>query len=520
MRARSPPRRPLRARADRAEDAAQPLLPGAALHGLRHARSPAPRRAPRDEGRRWLGRPSAPSTRRSAPTPTSRPYISAQLWDEDDARNLALMADAAHEHGSLAGVELTHAASPRAERGVALAGRSRPRSSRATTTRSSSPRRWSSRRHPSRAGRLGAGRAARARSVGLRHRLRLRRPLLPAAQFLSPFYNKRTDEYGGPLENRARFWLETLEARPRGGRRRLRDRRAARRRGARTGRSRARRGARVRPARRPPRRPLGRERRLDPRVVEGLRRLALLPGGLPARVDRPGARGDGEADRRRRPADEPRPHGRDHPLRRLGPDRRGAAVDRRSVPPEEDRGGPLRRGARVHRLQHLRHEGRVRATTSAAPRTRPPARSTAAAGTRSGSSPPRTATATSWSSGSGPAGHGVRDRARQARLPARAPRRGGARRSAASCAGSRSSRASASGPACSTGARAAREARQRRGDHRHAALGAETCASTAPRSSSSPPARAGRRDGLNFVTHEPIPGADAVARRTCSRPSR
>jgi dimethylamine/trimethylamine dehydrogenase len=30
-------------------------------------------------------------------------------------------------------------------------------------------------------------------------------------QFLSPFYNRRTDEYGGPLENRARFWLETLE---------------------------------------------------------------------------------------------------------------------------------------------------------------------------------------------------------------------------------------------------------------------------------------------------------------------
>ena len=30
-------------------------------------------------------------------------------------------------------------------------------------------------------------------------------------QFLSPFYNKRTDEYGGSLENRARMWLETLE---------------------------------------------------------------------------------------------------------------------------------------------------------------------------------------------------------------------------------------------------------------------------------------------------------------------
>jgi dimethylamine/trimethylamine dehydrogenase len=30
-------------------------------------------------------------------------------------------------------------------------------------------------------------------------------------QFLSPFYNRRTDEYGGILEHRARFWIETLE---------------------------------------------------------------------------------------------------------------------------------------------------------------------------------------------------------------------------------------------------------------------------------------------------------------------
>src|SRR5438045_8475267 len=30
-------------------------------------------------------------------------------------------------------------------------------------------------------------------------------------QFLSPFYNRRTDEYGGSFENRARFWKESLE---------------------------------------------------------------------------------------------------------------------------------------------------------------------------------------------------------------------------------------------------------------------------------------------------------------------
>ncbi len=55
-----------------------------------------------------------------------------------------------------------------------------------------------------------------------------------------------------------------------------------------------------------------------PELVEGLGRVALLPGGLPARVDRAGARGDREADRRRRPPDEPGPHGGDHPSRAHG----------------------------------------------------------------------------------------------------------------------------------------------------------------------------------------------------------
>lgn len=36
-------------------------------------------------------------------------------------------------------------------------------------------------------------------------------------QFLSPYYNERTDEYGGPLRNRMRFMLEMLEAARDGG---------------------------------------------------------------------------------------------------------------------------------------------------------------------------------------------------------------------------------------------------------------------------------------------------------------
>ena len=78
--------------------------------------------------------------------------------------------------------------------------------------------------------------------------------------------------------------------------------------------------------------------------------------GLPARVDRPRARGDLEADRRRRALHESGPHGRGRSERRVGPDRRRPAVDRRPVPAAQDRGGPLRGSPRVHRLQRLHLE--------------------------------------------------------------------------------------------------------------------------------------------------------------------
>ena len=46
----------------------------------------------------------------------------------------------------------------------------------------------------------------------VRYRLRLWRHSYLPLQFLSKFYNRRTDSYGGSFENRARFWVETLEA--------------------------------------------------------------------------------------------------------------------------------------------------------------------------------------------------------------------------------------------------------------------------------------------------------------------
>ena len=110
----------------------------------------------------------------------------------------------------------------------------------------------------------------------------------------------------------------------------------------------------------------------------------------------PCPRGDRQADRGGGPVHRPRPDGRPGAGRHRRPDRRGAAVDLGSVPA----------GARSSRAATTRSasasaatpatRGRSGAGTWAAPRTRPPARSTAAAGIRSGSTAPRTPTGRCW----------------------------------------------------------------------------------------------------------------------------
>ena len=146
-----------------------------------------------------------------APDSDESPYVSARIWDEDDTRNLALMADEAHEHGALAGIELTHSGGHGTHAASRAGRRSRPRSSRATTTRSSSPRRWSRRTSGGSQADWVRRRQARRATAGFDIVYVYGGHTYLPLQFLSPFYNKRTDEYGGSLENRARFWLETLE---------------------------------------------------------------------------------------------------------------------------------------------------------------------------------------------------------------------------------------------------------------------------------------------------------------------
>ena len=174
-------------------------------------------------------------------------------------------------------------------------------------------------------------------------------------QFLSPYYNKRKDKYGGSLENRARFWLETLEK---------------------------------------VRRAVGQDCAIATRFA-----VDTLYGESGVEVERDGVKFIGLADplvdlwdvdvgdiaewgedagpsrfylqghqvpwTQIRQADGQEAGARRRPLHRPGKDdgdrhqghrrhhRRRAPLDLRSVAAEEDRGGPLRRHPRVHRLQCL-----------------------------------------------------------------------------------------------------------------------------------------------------------------------
>ena len=138
------------------------------------------------------------------------PYVSARLWDDDDLANLAVMCERVHEHGALAGIELTHSG-----------GHAINRQSRLPSV---GPSQLASDYEPHIVPKaMELADIRRVREDWVRAAVRSREAgfdivyvygghsYLPL-QFLSPFYNRRTDEYGGSFENRARFWLETIEA--------------------------------------------------------------------------------------------------------------------------------------------------------------------------------------------------------------------------------------------------------------------------------------------------------------------
>ena len=137
------------------------------------------------------------------------PYISARLWDDGDVRALRLMTEEAHAHGALAAVELWHGGihvEARESRTVPLAP--------SQIASEFEPLVVPKAMEPADIRRTQAdwvAAALRAREAGFDIVYVYGSHTYLPTQFLSPRYNRRTDSYGGSFENRARFWLETLE---------------------------------------------------------------------------------------------------------------------------------------------------------------------------------------------------------------------------------------------------------------------------------------------------------------------
>jgi len=138
------------------------------------------------------------------------PSVEGRIWSDDDIPALAIMTDAVHEYGALAGIELTHGghhaanhysrATSYGPRSISFDGYSPGQTRRADKEDIRNIRIWHREA------------ALRAKNAGFDiiycyagHNLSL------AMHFLLTRYNDRTDEYGGSLENRVRFFRELIE---------------------------------------------------------------------------------------------------------------------------------------------------------------------------------------------------------------------------------------------------------------------------------------------------------------------
>ena len=145
-----------------------------------------------------------------SPDADETPAVGANCWEPADLQALALVVDAVHAHGSLAGIELHHggARSPNGESRHHRIAPSQAGSAWAYAGAAKEMTVADIRRVQADFVRA----AQRARDVGFDITYVYGAHGYLMGQFLSPITNRRTDAYGGSLANRARFYRETLEA--------------------------------------------------------------------------------------------------------------------------------------------------------------------------------------------------------------------------------------------------------------------------------------------------------------------
>lgn len=148
------------------------------------------------------------------PTSDDTPLPFATIWDENDIRAHALMTEAVHRHGALAGVELWHGGASVMNRAsrlpplspsgipwmathIGFMGNLRPKTMDNADIKD--VLKWQ------------AEGARKARSAGFDIVYIYAGMGYLGYEFLLPEYNHRIDEYGGSIENRARFVREMIE---------------------------------------------------------------------------------------------------------------------------------------------------------------------------------------------------------------------------------------------------------------------------------------------------------------------
>ncbi len=148
------------------------------------------------------------------PSSDDSPLLPSRLWDEKDVREHALVVDAIHRHGSLAGIELYHGGSSCSNKSTRIT----PISVSGVSINSTYPS-WISLTQSRSMDRNDIAdmrswyvdAARRAKSAGYDIVYIYAGMSFGPYQFLLPWLNRRTDEYGGNLENRVRLLREILE---------------------------------------------------------------------------------------------------------------------------------------------------------------------------------------------------------------------------------------------------------------------------------------------------------------------
>jgi len=148
------------------------------------------------------------------PSCDDAPLPYCRLWDDEDIKVHALMVDGVHRHGSLAGVELWHGGNGTANRLTRMT----PMTVSGISYSSSYPN-WISLTQPRAMDRQDirdfrrwyVDAARRARSAGFDIVYLYAGMGYGPYQFMLPWMNKRTDEYGGSLQNRVRLTREIIE---------------------------------------------------------------------------------------------------------------------------------------------------------------------------------------------------------------------------------------------------------------------------------------------------------------------